>query len=210
MSNAADALSPPRCHALFRCVGCGAMGAERDCVDRCDFRRLVVVEAPTYADLWAAREAAQERLDAWRAILTRLAQIPDGAALRAAYPEMRSQALAALRAIQDAATAADAGEDDERFTLWRCATCGQSEAPQECLGVCVRPVADYVELDDHLALAAAARRTLERVAIARAALRELALTRPREGRWEEAARRLRGNADRAYRAAPSAAAPVSN
>jgi hypothetical protein len=184
----------PRTHALFRCVGCGAMGIERDCLGACDFRKFDVVTAQLYADLWAALDASEAWLAATRPLLARLAGLADGEALRAAYGDAQAQARALLRDARVVAPPDEARIEDERFTLWRCATCGQAEAAQECLGVCVRPVRDYVEEADFRALAERERMARERAQAARAVLRDVGWTRPRETQWGEAARRLRAQA----------------
>lgn len=190
---ASGAFAAPETFALFRCVGCGAMGAERDCVDRCDFQKFVVVEAELYADQWAALEESEAALAALAPLLARLAALDDGEALRARSDALRDDARAALRAPAPAPPPAVAPQE-ERFTLWRCVVCEQAEAPQECLGVCVRPVREYVGEDVYLALAQAARAARRRVEDARDLARDLAWTRPRDGRWNEAARRLAGAA----------------
>lgn len=187
---ASGAFAAPETIALFRCVACDAMGAERDCVDRCDFQKFVVVEAELYADQWAALEESEAALAAFAPLLARLRALEDGAALRAQYDALRADARAALRAPAPAPPPAVAPQD-ERFTLWRCVACGQAEAPQECLGVCVRPVRDYAREADYLALAHAARAARRRVEDARALARDLAWTRPRDTHWSDAARRLR-------------------
>lgn len=195
-----DDFTSPRVHALYRCVGCGAMGVERDCLGPCDFRKLVVVEAQAYADLWQAREDALALIEAIGPVLTQLAGLRDGEALRLVHPQAQGAARAALRAAPPPEASAFAQEVDV-FTLWRCAVCGQAEAPQECLGVCVRPVRDYVEEEDFLELSQAAARARLRAEAARALLRDLAWTRPREGQWDAAARRLREMASAALTAA---------
>lgn len=189
-----DEAQAPRTHALFRCVGCGAMGAERDCLGACDFRKFEVVTADLYADLWAALDAAETRLAAARPLPSWLAGLADGAALRASYGDAQAQARALLRDARADAPPDEARIEEERFTLWRCTTCGQAEAAQECLGVCVRPVADYVEEADFRALAERERILQARAQAASALMRDLAWTRPREAQWEAAARRLRAQA----------------
>lgn len=188
-----DALTSPRTYALFRCIGCGAMGFEQECTGDCDFRKLVVVEAELYADLWETRENAQVLLAAYRETVDRIATLPDGNALRTAYPELQSQARAVLREAPKLAPVVVTPED-ERFTLWRCTGCGQAEAPRECIDVCVRPVRDYVDEADYLAMAAAAKAALAPAEAVYAALRDMAWTRPRADKWDEALQRLRETA----------------
>lgn len=185
-----DALSSPRTHALFRCVGCGAMGFERECTGDCDYRKLVVVEAELYADIWETRENAKELLSTCRELLDRIARLPNGEALQGAYPELQAQARALLREAPKLVPV-EIKPEDERFTLWRCMACGQAEAPRECIDVCVRPVRDYVEEADYLAMAEAAKTALAPAQEVYASLRDLAWTRPRADNWDAALQRLR-------------------
>jgi hypothetical protein len=77
----------------------------------------------------------------------------------------------------------------EVITTWAC-DCGHIEAPQPCIGVCVRPETPMVEAAEHAAVierADALRHELERLA---PPLRQLAWATPRPGRWAEAAAAL--------------------
>ncbi len=87
---------------------------------------------------------------------------------------------------------------------WQCIGCGRIEGPQLCIGVCQDRKVQFVYAAEHA-------RLVERLAEAerqRAALegvvRRLALTRPREGAWEQSYRTLQAEARRAL-AAPVAA-----
>lgn len=175
----------PRALALWRCIACGAMGRLADCTGQCAFRQIEVVEGQAYADLFEAREEAEATLAAGGPLLARLAATgADGAGLEAAYGALREEARALLRAH---GVAASAEPTDDRPPVWLCETCGQVEAPQECLGVCVRPVRDFVVAGDYDALAQAAQAPVARARRLRALLAQLVQTRPRPGGWDRAA-----------------------
>jgi rubrerythrin len=160
----------PKTMALWRCIACGNMGRLRDCTGQCAFRQVIVVEGEAYADLHEAGEMAQALLEAAGRVIAALAEIgDDGAALEA-------RPAAAMEPTQD------------RPPVWLCDACGMVEAPQECLGVCVRPVRDFVAAQDYDALARAATARIAQAGRARALLSGLARTRPREGQWARAAR----------------------
>lgn len=176
----------PQTMALWRCIACGNMGRLRDCTGQCAFRQVIVVEGEAYADLHEVGETAQALLEAAGPVIAALAEIgDDGAALEARYDALQTQARAALREVGPAA-AIEPTQD--RPPVWLCDACGMVEAPQECLGVCVRPVRDFVAAQDYDALARAATARIAQAGRARALLSGLARTRPREGQWARAAR----------------------
>ena len=175
----------PRTMALWRCIACGNMGRLRDCTGQCAFREVIVVEGEAYAELHEAGEMAQALLEAAGPAIVALAEIgDDGAALEARYDALQAQARAALR---EAGPAAAFEPTQDRPPVWLCDACGMVEAPQECLGVCVRPVRDFVYAKDYDALAAAAQPDIAKARRAHALLASLGHTRPREGQWERAA-----------------------
>ena len=176
----------PRVLALWRCIACGNMGRLRDCTGQCAFREVSVVEGAAYADLYEAGETAQALLEAAGPVVMALAEIgEDGAALEARYGALQAQARAVLR---ERGPAQAVEPTDDRPPVWLCDTCGMVEAPQECLGVCVRPVRDFVPAQDYDALARATAARIAQVGRARALLAGLAQTRPRDGQWARAAR----------------------
>ena len=174
----------PRTLALWRCIGCGAMGRPGACTGQCAFRAVSVVEAQAYADLYEAGEGAQALAAAARPLLDALARIGrDGARLEHGYGALQDEARAALRAFPPLAF----DLTDDRPETWLCDVCGQVEAPQECLGVCVRPTRDFVVEEDYAALAATTQTAVTAAARLRSLLSEIARSRPREGQWARAA-----------------------
>ena len=179
-------LAAPRVMALWRCIACGNMGRLRDCTGQCAFREVIVVQGEAYAELHEAGEMAQALLEAAGPAIAALAEIgDDGAALEARYDALQAQARVALR---EAGPAAAFEPTQDRPPVWLCDACGLVEAPQECLGVCVRPVRDFVAAQVYDALARAATARIAQAGRARVLLSGLARTRPREGQWARAAR----------------------
>ena len=77
---------------------------------------------------------------------------------------------------------------------WACDSCGRIEAPQPCIGVCIRPETPMVEAAEHRAVleqAAAIAGELERLA---PPVRQLAWATPRRGHAEAGARALQAAA----------------
>lgn len=179
-----DAPPPPQTVALWRCVACGAMGASAECRGGCDFQRLRAVDAALYADLWESGEAEGALFEACAALLAALSA-GDAQTLERRYPDLRAAARAALAGPE--APSAPLLDDDDVFEVWRCATCGEAEAPQECLGVCVHPVRDYVREEDWRDLAARVDAARARAQALRGLLRQIAQTTPRAGQWPRAA-----------------------
>src|SRR5689334_21893187 len=95
------------------------------CLGTCIDRRLDLVGAAEHAAAMAAVSALEAALAQRRTLLAHLARSADWEALRA-------PARAALRFRSDLSPGAT-------VTAWACDSCGRIEAPQPCIGVCVRP-----------------------------------------------------------------------
>jgi len=142
--------------ALWRCIGCGAMGNAEDCIGTCEFRKVEIVTAQDYADLLERRlmvdEEAERLTEAARAVAA-LAAPRDN--LDGDYRALQRRARDLLRTLPRAEEERPdaAAPDDERAFVWLCAACGQAEAPQNCLGVCIRRMGEYVHAGDYDELA---------------------------------------------------------
>jgi hypothetical protein len=107
-----------------------------------------------------------------------------------AYRALQRHALDALRNAGAQPEPLSVGE----FRAWLCTGCGRVEAPQPCLGVCVRKPDEVVRADHHAAVAARAA-DAERDARELAALvGRLAWSTPRDGGWEASLAALRAAA----------------
>lgn len=129
----------PECLTLWFCIGCGAMGNTELCLASCDFRKLVIVSAAIYADLLEMTEHLDDEVERLGKLVRQIASLtPDESGWETTYYRLQRRAREALRTC-DAKLMTPLDDSDaaiERMIVWRCATCGQVEAPQECLAVC--------------------------------------------------------------------------
>lgn len=58
-----------------------------------------------------------------------------------------------MASTENSADASCALGHRERWQVWKCLTCGQVEAQQECVGVCIRRNEEFVRSDDYEAVA---------------------------------------------------------
>ena len=168
---------------VLRCIGCGMIETPQPCLGTCIDRRLDLVDAGSHAEAVAALAALEAELAEQQSLLARLARAAD-------WEPLRPAARAALRARTEPV-------EGEVITTWACDSCGRIEAPQPCIGVCIRPETPMVEASEHAAVVAAARTVaaeLERLA---PLLRQLAWSRPRADHREEMQQALRAAAHRA-------------
>lgn len=172
------------------CIACGAMEAPRPCTGACDDRRLELVDRDAHDEALATLERARGRVAALTRLAERIIAAPADGADAAA---VRREAREFLRAAEHDAGPGDL-EPAAYVTAWWCAGCGRIEAPQPCLGVCVRRPVDYVRAHEHARALAAieeARRTeVDLTAMARQA----AWVMPRPGHAAETWTALRERA----------------
>lgn len=155
-----------------RCVGCGAISTPQPCTGDCADRRLDLVDEADHAAAVAAVDALSDWVDEQRALLTTPLS-------PATWDLLSARARVALHAPPAQPAAAD------ELTTWACDSCGRIEAPQPCIGVCVRPTVAFVPASVHHETLADARElaaTLDRLAVP---LRQLAWTTPRD--WDATA-----------------------
>jgi len=165
---------------VLRCIGCGMIETPQPCVGTCIDRRLDLVDGAEHTPAMAAVSALEAALAQRRTLLARLARSADWEALRA-------PARAALR-LHSPVTPGTI------VTTWACDSCGRIEAPQPCIGVCVRPETPMVDAAEHRATIETARaleRALERLA---PVLRQVAWVRPDPSARERTGRALRAAA----------------
>jgi len=144
-----DALSEPL--EVATCIGCGARSRPGECRDGCEDVPIDLVDAVGLDSLANALGALERRLAALRKVAEALVGEHGGA-----WPALRREARDALRANP----APDAVEDVELIQAWGCPSCGRIDAPQPCLGVCIRRpafVVDARRLDEVTDAIAAAR-----------------------------------------------------
>lgn len=160
-----------------RCIGCGAVSTPQPCLGTCADRRLDLVDAGEHAAALAAVAALEARLDERRRLLE---QVVDGGDWEA----LRSRARAALHTPP-------VPEPGSELTTWACDSCGRIEAPQECIGVCIRPDLELAPATEHRAVISRARALGAALAHLERPLRMLAWTTPRPGHRDETRDALR-------------------
>jgi hypothetical protein len=174
----------PRRVELQTCIGCGARDRVRECVGDCVEVRLDLVAAEAHERRVAQRDALAGFAGAAAAALAPLAAggaAPGEDEARLRWPALRDAAAAAL------AAAPDTQPDDPPpvATTWWCATCERIEAPQPCIGVCVRRPESMVSAQLYASVDAEAQALRARAGAAQALLRLVATVQPRDGHWAQ-------------------------
>jgi hypothetical protein len=168
---------------MWSCIGCGAMGTDQPCLGPCNDHALDLVRAVEHDAVVAHITETRERSRPMLELVRELAEARD----EAAYLALRERAGAVLRGAAERPDAVPA----EPFRAWLCTGCGRVEAPQACLGVCLRHPGEVVRADSHAeALARAADADRDARAL-RGLVRRLAFTTPREGHGDETVSAMR-------------------
>jgi hypothetical protein len=197
----------PDCLTLWRCIGCGAMGSVEQCTGSCAYQKLDVVGAEDHADFLEHFGAINVQARRLEPVVRQIAALgeehPDH---ERAYRSLQKSARTLIRSLDHRAISARNAmvPEDERATVWWCATCGQVEAPQSCLGICIRRNGDFVRSQDHDELAArvelAQRGTREMASL----VHQLAWVTPRTGEWDSACRAFQNKAIKLLKPRPAA------
>ena len=138
---------PDEYFPLWRCIACGAMGNSNPCMGVCDYHKLEVVRSVEYAELLDDASMVMEHLKKLTALVHGIADLPEEESEREnSYRMLRDCARNLLREINPTGKAQQnqVTEPAEGLRVWLCHACGQIEAPQTCLGVCIRPIEEYV------------------------------------------------------------------
>ena len=170
--------------SVQECIGCGAISTPQPCLGTCVDRRLELVRAGEHAAAVTALAGLERSCDDLRTLVERLARV---APAEDEWEPLRARARGALRGADELSPA-------DVVTAWACDSCGRIEAPQPCIGVCIRPETAMVPAAEHQAV-------LDRAAVARSErgrlappVRQLAWSTPRAGRFQDAARALQAAA----------------
>jgi hypothetical protein len=141
---------------------------------------LVGVEA--HADLLEYFLTLSERLDPLRELAREIAAAAETQErFTNSFEALRSQARNLLRPAPEETEPQGVVDPDERHEVWLCTSCGQVEAPRDCLGICVRRNGEFVRATDHDGLGArieSGRREARRLATL---ARQIGWTSPRPG-----------------------------
>lgn len=183
-----------RAVTLATCIGCGAMERFAGCEDGCSEEQQDLVSGADHDAVGAAARACAAAVEAFGPLVACLAQdraVDDEPAV--VYEQLRAAARLAL-AAHPAEASAVLDADPVVRTAWGCPRCGGLEAPEPCLGICIRRPAEWIDAGDHAALRdrALADRAEERAL--RGVLELLVAVTPRAGAW---ARGLGALSDRA-------------
>ena len=173
----------PERFTMWSCIGCGAMGTDQPCLGPCDDHALDLVRAAEHdavlAHVTRTREGSRPLLE----LVRELAEAHDEAAYRA----LRGRAREVLRAAAEPVATGAA----EPFRAWLCTGCGRVEAPQACLGVCLRQPGEVVRADRHVEAVSRAADADRDARALRGLVRQLAFTTPRAGHGAETVAALR-------------------
>jgi len=174
---------PPERLALRSCIGCGAIECLSDCTGECQEVRLELVPAVAHDRLVADGERARHVLAAVTPLVSRIAAADvTPCDLQGAYRALQLDARAVLREL--GADPSPQPAPVEPITAWWCAGCGRIEAPQPCVGVCIRRPAEAVRADTHVRAAAEAECARQQARACLAVVRQAAWATPRPGHWE--------------------------
>ena len=207
-----EPLLPDEYFPIWRCIACGAMGNSNPCMGVCDYHKLDVVRSVDYAELLDAASVIMEQLKKLTALAHRIADLPEEENEREnSYRVLRDCARNLVREINPAGKEQQnrVAEPAESLRVWLCRACGQIEAPQTCLGVCIRPIQEYVrarhydELMEQVTVAAG------RVQKLRTLGGRLAWVSPRPGQWQRASRVFQDEALAVLEAPQAASVPSS-
>lgn len=201
----------PESLVLWRCIGCGAMGNSEPCAGACAFRKLAIVSANEYAELLEGFYTIKEQAERMEAVVRQIAalrEVQDDH--ERAYRKLQLQAREILRSADYGETSRQNTVDPEfePAIVWLCATCGQVEAPQSCLGVCVRRNGEFLSADHYAALAARTELEQGQAREFHALVRQMAWVAPHVGQWETACRAFQEKATKLLDSASPAPADI--
>jgi hypothetical protein len=203
---------PDEYFPLWRCIACGAMGNSNPCMGVCDYHKLEVVRSVEYAELLDEATVIMEHLKKLTALARRIAGLPEEESEREnSYRVLRDCARNLLREINPTGKAQQnrVTEPAEALRVWLCRACGQIEAPQTCLGVCIRPIEEYVRAKHYSELMEQAAAAAGRAQKLRALVARLAWVSPRPGQWRRASRAFQDEALAVLEAPQAASVPSS-
>jgi hypothetical protein len=137
--------------AVSTCIACGARSRAGECADGCEDVPLDLVDVAHVEAAAARLEALEERILALRGLAELLAA---GSAVDLDAARSRALELARL-------PAAPAATEPDVVQAWGCPDCGRIDAPQPCLGVCVRRPVLMADASEQRVLAARATQAAE-------------------------------------------------
>lgn len=187
--DAAPPIVLPERITVSTCIGCGAMGGEARCA-ACSEHRLELVGAFALEVLAELALASAERLAALEPLGRRLAAGPPLQGAEIAYRDLREDARAALGRER-----LPADEPPVTVTGWWCAECGNLDAPQPCIGVCLWRPSQWISRGLYERERAGVAAQIRAAQALEQLLGLVAAVTPRPGRWSANWRALGARAD---------------
>jgi hypothetical protein len=124
------------------CIGCGARNRAGECPDGCADVALDLVDIVDLADVAERTEALEDRVAALREL-----------ALAVAGDRPFAWAAVHERAREAIRLPVPPEPDIAMIEAWGCPRCGRIDAPQPCLGVCVRRPGAVADVSEYRAFA---------------------------------------------------------
>jgi hypothetical protein len=165
------------------CIGCGARSHEAQCADGCTDRPLDLVDVDDLVAIATRAEALEERVAALCETVRALAE-DDPVDLTAVQERARAAVLIAVPETPE----------PEVIEGWGCPRCGRVDAPQPCLGICVRRPGLVADVAEYREYAAQAQCTAESDGLLSAFAHVVAGVHPRPGREQQTVESLRSRA----------------
>jgi|SRR5690349_21968074 hypothetical protein len=165
------------------CIGCGARNHEAQCADGCADLPLDLVDVDDLVAIATRAEELEERVAALREMIRALAD-DDPVDWTAIQERARAAVLIAVP---------EAPEPDV-IEGWGCPRCGRVDAPQPCLGICVRRPGLVADVAEYREYAGQAERAAEVDRPLSAFAHLVAGVRPRPGREQQTVEGLRSRA----------------
>ena len=165
------------------CIGCGARNHDAQCADGCADLPLDLVDVEDLVAIATRAEALEERV----------------AELRETVSALVADRPVDWTAIQERARAAvliavpDAPEVDV-IEGWGCTRCGRVDAPQPCLGICIRRPGLVAGAAEYREYASHAQRLAETDRVLLAFAHVVGGVHPRPGREQQTVESLRSRA----------------
>lgn len=164
------------------CIGCGARSHEAQCSDGCTDLPLDLVDVDDLVAIATRAEALEERVAELREVARALIDEPVD------WTGSQERARAAVLIAVPAAPEVDVIEG------WGCPRCGRVDAPQPCLGICVRRPGLVADIAEYREYAAQAQRTAEVDRTLSAFVHVVGGVHPRPGREQQTVESLRARA----------------
>ena len=160
------------------------MGNAEECTGSCRYEPLPVVGVIEHAAMLEALEQISECAERLTALVRQVAGVPANPPDAAeTFRSLQQQARECLRTIP-AASQERPADAAERVAVWLCRSCGHIEAPQQCLGICIRRSQDCVRASDHERVVQQMAGLWKRAGELRRLANLLSWVAPREGQLE--------------------------